>query len=106
MTLHTIVAALLSFWLAFGPTMSTVAQAADTPCESMNTTVPADDCCGNEMGQAKCMQACLSLLTAMAAGSRQGLANREASGVASPFPSRHVSFLAPPDITPPRSSAS
>ena len=106
MSLRLFIAALLSFWLAFGPAVSALAQSADRPCESMSMTLPADDCCGGGMDQAKCLSACLAAATAMLAPAPQTLPAAEAAaGIAKLF-FRHASILAPPDIAPPKSLVS
>jgi hypothetical protein len=96
------VAVLLAFWLAFGPLASAWAQSADKPCESMSMSMPADDCCGDGMEQAKCLSACLAAAPAVAAPALQPAAVRAAAAVVVPLSFRHVSILAPPDIAPPK----
>src|SRR5690349_12271184 len=92
------IAAMLSFWLAFGPAATAFAQSADRPCESMSMSMPADDCCGDGMDQAKCLSACLAVAPAMLAPTRQTLPPAAtAAGIATPS-FRHASILAPPDI--------
>lgn len=99
---RTIVAALLAFWLAFGPAATAWAQSADKPCESMNMSMPAEDCCGDGMDQAKCLSVCLSVAPAMLAPAPHTvpLAALAANIAAPSF--RHASILAPPDIAPPK----
>ena len=102
MRLRTLIVALLSFWLAFGSAMASLAQAADRPCESMTMTIPADDCCGGGMDQAKCLAACLAVAPVMLAPTPQSVASgAAATQIATPW-LRHASILAPPDIAPPK----
>lgn len=103
MRLRTLIFALLSFWLAFGSAMASVVQAAaDRPCESMTMTIPADDCCGGGMEQAKCLAACLAVAPVMLAPTPQSVASAvAATHIAKPC-MRHASIVAPPDIAPPK----
>ena len=106
MRFRALIVALLSFWLGFGPAMSALAQAADRPCESMTMTIPADDCCGSGMDQAKCLSACVSSAPAMVgtAVAQEQVFSTAAAVDAAPL--RHVSVLAPPDVAPPKSIVS
>ena len=95
-------AAFLAFWLAFGPAASAWAQSADQPCESMAMSMPADDCCGDGMDPAKCLNACLAVAPAITAGPVHGIPLVVATAIVAGRPSRHASVLAPPDIAPPK----
>jgi hypothetical protein len=101
-TSRTLLAAFLAFWLAFGPAASAWAQSADQPCEGMAISMPAEDCCGEGMDQAKCLTACLAVAPAMAASPAHGASLVVANAVATRHPSRHASVLAPPDVAPPK----
>ena len=101
-----LIAALLAFWLAFGPVVTAWAQSADKPCESMGMSMPADDCCGNGMDQGKCLSACLAVAPAIAAPASPAFSSVTASAVIATLSFRHASILAPPDIAPPKSSVS
>jgi hypothetical protein len=102
----TIVAALIAFWLAFGPLVSAVAQAADQPCESMGMSTTPKDCCGDDMTAANCLSACLAASPAL----QVSVPMLEASvAAATPIPHpffRHASILAPPDAAPPKALVS
>lgn len=102
MRLRTLIVSLLSFWFAFGPAMGALAQAADKPCESMAMTLPADDCCGSGMDQAKCLSACVASAPAIPspAVAQAPIFSSNAAAVAAPI--RHASIVAPPDIAPPK----
>ncbi len=99
---RTLLAAFLAFWLAFGPAAGAWAKSAGEPCEGMAMSMPADDCCGDGMDPAKCLNACLAVAPAIMAGPAQGIPLVVATAIAASHPSRHASVLAPPDIAPPR----
>ena len=101
-----IVVALFAIWFAFGPVVPAWAQSGDTPCESMNMSTPADGCCGDDMNQAKCLSACLSVSPAIAfPGPIVEVTVALSTAVpASSF--RHASVLAPPDAAPPKTFVS
>jgi hypothetical protein len=100
-----LLAALLTVCLTLGPTVSVWAQSAGEPCESMGMA-PADDCCGGGMDEAKCLSACPASSPVMAVPAVQTIAPDTAATVIDTAVFRHASILAPPDITPPRSSVS
>ena len=102
MKARSVIAALVAFWLAFGPLVSAWAQYADAPCDSMSMSMPASDCCGEGTSQAKCLNTCLAVSPAMAAPVAQGDAATVAGDVIAALAFRHVSVLAPPDIAPPK----
>jgi hypothetical protein len=101
-----LIAAILAFWLAFGPVATAWAQSADKPCESTGMSMPADDCCGSGMDQANCLSACMAVAPAIAAPASPALSSIAASAVLATLSFRHASILAPPDIAPPKSSVS
>jgi hypothetical protein len=101
-----VLAALLAFWLAFGLLASAWAQSAGQPCESMGMSLPADDCCGDGLDQAKCLSPCLAVSPAMVAGAVQVNTTAVTAAVIATPSFRHASVLAPPDIAPPKSSVS
>ena len=101
-----LIATLLAFWIAFGPPASVLAQSADTPCESMSMSTPADDCCGEGVDVGKCLSACLAVAPSMTAPALQAAAPDLTLSVVETLASRHASMLAPPDIAPPKSSVS
>jgi hypothetical protein len=101
-----IFAALVAFWLAFGPAASAWAQSIDGPCESMSMSMAADDCCGDDTDQAKCLSACLPVSPAAAVAA---LRLDPSLAVAAAVPNssfRHASVLAPPDAAPPKADVS
>ena len=102
MRARSFIAALIAFWLAFGPAASALAQSVDEPCESMGMSMPADDCCGNGMDQAKCLSACLAVAPAIAAPAPQTATSVAPAAVVDTLYFRHASILAPPDIAPPK----
>jgi hypothetical protein len=103
---RSLVAVLLAFWLVFGPLANAWAQSADRPCESMTMSMPADDCCGSGMDQAKCLSACLAVSAAMPV-SWLSVEPVIAVSTAVPAPSSPVSsVLAPPDAAPPKAFVS
>ena len=64
--------------------------------------MPAGECCGEGMSQAKCLSVCLAVSPAMAAPAAQGDADTITGEVIATPAVRHVSVLAPPDIAPPK----
>jgi hypothetical protein len=100
---RSLVVTLLAFWLALGPAASVLAQSADTPCESMSMSTPADDCCGEGVDLGKCLSACLAVAPAINAPAGQAAAPDVAFSVVDTLSFRHASILAPPDIAPPKS---
>jgi hypothetical protein len=72
----------------------------------MSMSMPADDCCGEGMDQAKCLSACLAASPAMASPASQPETPAAASSIVALPSFRHVSIPAPPDIAPPKSFVS
>jgi hypothetical protein len=99
MKLRTFIAALLTFWLIVGPVGTAWAAYAATPCESI-------DCCGDGMDAAACLSACM-VASPAAATPVESIPRLELA--ATPIPGlslRYATVLAPPDIAPPKTSAS
>ena len=101
-----LIVALLAFWLAVGPAAAALAQSAERPCESMGFAMPAGDCCGEGMGEAKCLSACLAAAPAIAATGARGSERATTPGAVASPPVLHASVLAPPDIAPPKTPVS
>jgi len=109
MKLRPIIAALLTFWLIIGPVGTAWAAYAATPCESMGSMsqpLPQGDCCGDGMDAAACLSACMATSPA-AATPVVSIQRLEVTAAAIPgFSLRYATVLAPPDIAPPKTSAS
>lgn len=105
MKLRPFIAALLAFWLVFGPVGTAMASSAPAPCESMGSMsqpVPQGDCCGEAMDAAACLNACLATSPA-AATPEQGTQRLQLTESSIPSLSlRYATVLAPPDIAPPK----
>jgi hypothetical protein len=100
-----LIAALIAVWLAIGPVATVWATSAPQSCETMSAA-PADDCCGNGMDHNKCLSACLPVSQVLSAPAFRVAAPALAEAVVAKLYLRHASFLAPPDIAPPRTPVS
>ena len=109
MKLRPFIAALLAFWLAFGPVGTALASSAPAPCESMGSMsqpAPQGDCCGDAMDAAACLSACLAMSPIAAAPEQQ---TQRLQLTESSIPSlslRYATVLAPPDVAPPKTFVS
>lgn len=105
MKLRPFIAALLAFWLAFGPVGTALASSAPAPCESMGSMsqpVPQSDCCGDTMDAATCLSACLAT-PPVAATPEQGIQRLQVTEPRIPGISlRYATVFAPPDVAPPK----
>jgi hypothetical protein len=98
---------LLAFLLVFGPVVTTWAASAPTPCESMGAATPADDCCDDgTMDASACLSACFAASPAAAAPALQILGVQAVGSAITGLSPRYATFLAPPDIAPPKPSVS
>jgi hypothetical protein len=97
-----LIASLLAFWLAVGPVVSAWAQSAGKPCESMGMSTPADDCCGDTMDRASCLDGCLGASSTIAAPATQVSTLHIPAVPVAPTPLRQAGILAPPDSAPPK----
>lgn len=99
-------AVLVALWLALAPAFGALAQAADNPCESMSTSAPAEDCCGESMDAATCLSACLPapvVMVSLCVPVPSGQVVAEMLLTAVP---RYVGASSPPDIAPPKALVS
>ena len=101
--LRVLIAAFLAFWLVLGPAGGAWASGGGASCESMMSTLPADDCCG---GDNAAVTSCAGVCTAASLGIRltpPALARIDRTGapLASLF-TRYASRAAPPDVAPPK----
>ena len=109
MKLRPFIAALVTFWLIFGPVGTAWAASAPAPCESMASmsgSLPHGECCGDAMDAAACLSACLATSPLAAAPEQQ---MQRPWLTASRIPSlslRYATVLAPPDIAPPKTFVS
>ena len=97
---------LLAFWLTLAPAAGALAQMGDTPCESMSMSMPADDCCSNDMDASACLTVCLAAAAALPAAIAPAIAAKPSAPVLTTPELRRASILAPPDIAPPKPSVS
>lgn len=95
---------LLAFWLAFGPVATAWAASAPTPCESMGDAAPGDDCCGGSMDTAACLSACVAAFMAVVAPAMQVQAVEAVHDAIPGLSLRYATYLAPPDVAPPKPS--
>ena len=109
MKLRPFIAALIAFWLVFGPVGTALASSAPAPCESMGSMsqpVPQGDCCGDATDAAACLSACLAT-SPVAATPEQRLQRLQLTESSIPSLSlRYATVLAPPDIAPPKTFVS
>lgn len=109
MKLRPFIAALLAFWLAFGPVGTALASSAPAPCESMSTMsqpVPQGECCGEAMDAATCLSACLAV-SPVALAPEQPIQRLQPTASSIPsFSLRYATVLAPPDVAPPKTFVS
>jgi hypothetical protein len=109
MKLRPFIAALLTFWLIVGPVGTAWAAYAASPCESMGSMsqpLPKGDCCGDAMDAAACLSACMATSPAAATPAVSVPRLEPAAGGIPSLSLRYATVLAPPDIAPPKTSAS
>ena len=109
MKLRPFIAALLAFWLVFGPVGIALASSAPAPCESMGSmsqVVPQGECCGETMDAATCLSAC-PVTSPVAATPEQRMQQLHLTDSLIPGLSlRYATVLAPPDVAPPKTFVS
>ena len=109
MKLRPVIAMLITFWLVVGPVGTAWAAYTATPCESMGSMsqpLPQGECCGDSMDTAACLSACMATSPA-AATPVVSIQRLQLTATAIPSLSlRYATVLAPPDIAPPKTSAS
>jgi hypothetical protein len=109
MKLRSFIAALLTFWLIVGPLGTAWAAYAATPCESMGSMsqpLPKGDCCGGSMDAVACLSACMATSPAAATPVVSGQRLKLTTTAIPSLSLRYATVLAPPDIAPPKTSAS
>src|SRR4029077_18625971 len=97
-----LVAVLLVFWLALGPVASAWAASASHPCESMSSSAPTDEGCGDAMDALACLSVCMTAASLITAPAVHTCAVVAAEAAVPALCLRFATVVAPPDVAPPK----